>query len=766
MEQNAAVRSGVPAVALLACLAVVGAVLIMAGGVPPGLTPWVSLVLLAIIAGGTITSVASFRRREVGQRDAQARLAAERDRLCATLQAIPEAVYICDDQGVRWSNPAGFEMLGIRTLDDLPRGRKLGAQLAMRRPDTAVPVPPEELPTSRALAGETVKEEVLVTPVGSAADVHVRVAAAPVAEPDGSRSAVVMCSDLTAGLDDVAFIASLSDTLSTSLDYDETVETIARMALPRLGDFCSVIVLERDGSQRLAGCAHVDPAVTPAFKRIAEQVLNTPYAREESRFMRAVRERRTVMMEVDPEQAEAGFPPGYEEFGPALRLRSYLGVPLVSRGEVIGVVNIGMSTSGRTHTARHARLGEEVAARAATALEHAWLYRHARDLNRVKDEFLATLSHELRTPVMAVLGWTQMLKTGVVDPDRIPAALETIERNAFTQKRLIEDLLDVSRIVTGRLRLDLRPVDPVAVVAEAAATVQPAADAREIRMHVLSDPSAGLVLADPQRLQQAIWNLLANAVKFTPRRGQVHVHLLRVGDHVEIVVSDTGDGIAPDLLPHVFDRFRQGDSSSTRAHEGLGLGLAIVRHIVELHGGEVEAKSAGPGEGATFRIVLPVPAGQAARAEPSTRPPARVSTAPPVPHVGHVADLAGVRVLLVEDNADAREMVAYLLRSIGARVTLAASARDALASLDAEVPDVVVSDIQMADQDGVSLMASIRARPPERGGRVPAAALTSRARAEDRQRSEQAGYQAHLAKPVDISELVATVAGLARRQPV
>ncbi|HEY4573986.1 MAG TPA: response regulator [Thermoanaerobaculia bacterium] len=382
--------------------------------------------------------------------------------------------------------------------------------------------------------------------------------------------------------------------------------------------------------------------------------------------------------------------------------------------------------------------------------------KQAEEANRTKDEFLATLSHELRTPLNAILGWVQVLRSGKLDPTAAARALETIERNARVQAQLIADLLDVSRIITGKLRLDFKPVDLRRIIDAALDSVRPAADAKGIQLEVSIAPLASPVLGDADRLQQVIWNLLSNSIKFTSRGGRVDVRLREADANAVIQVSDTGIGIRPDFLPYVFDRFRQAEGSITRTHGGLGLGLSIVRHLIELHGGTAEVESEGEGKGATFTVRLPL------RAELTEDP--LDSTA-----VGHSLFskpdlLSGVRVVVVEDEADTRELLVMALQQCGAEVAAYGSAPEALAALDRAVPDVLLSDIGMPVQDGYDLIHKLRARGPGRGGDVPAAALTAYARAEDRLRALEAGYQTHLTKPVDPSELISTVARLAGRR--
>jgi PAS domain S-box-containing protein len=387
--------------------------------------------------------------------------------------------------------------------------------------------------------------------------------------------------------------------------------------------------------------------------------------------------------------------------------------------------------------------------------------KRAEEANRVKDEFLATLSHELRTPLTSILGWARLLRSAKMDEEAMARALATIERNAQAQTQLIDDLLDTSRIITGKLRLDVRAVDLAAVVSAAADTARPAAALKDIRLQVLLDPQAGPVRGDPDRLQQVVWNLLSNAVKFTRTGGHVQLRVERADSNVEIVVADDGAGIEPEFLPHVFDRFRQADQKTTRTHGGLGLGLAIVRQLVELHGGSIGVESAGPGHGATFRVMLPLVGAQAvteraAAAGEQTRPSqAGVLNCPP--------ELSGLRVLVVDDNLDTREFVRSMLEMCGAEATAVGSAAEALGEVERMRPDVLVSDLAMPEQDGYWLIRQVRALPEKHGGKTPAVALTAYARPEDRVRSLRAGFQHHVTKPAEPQELVAVVANLAGR---
>ncbi|MEX2112231.1 MAG: ATP-binding protein [Pirellulales bacterium] len=373
--------------------------------------------------------------------------------------------------------------------------------------------------------------------------------------------------------------------------------------------------------------------------------------------------------------------------------------------------------------------------------------------NRIKDEFLSTVSHELRTPLNAIMGYSQLLRHSLDDQREIEDGLSVIERNAKAQSQIIEDLLDMSRILSGKVRLDVQSVDPSDVIEAAVTTLQPTADAKGIRLLSVLDPRAGVVLGDGSRLQQVVWNLLANAIKFTPKGGRVQVTLVRVNSHVEISVSDNGPGIAPELLPHIFDRFRQGDASTTKRHGGLGLGLSIVKQLVELHGGSVRAASAGEGQGATFVVELPVQIVQAREIDADKQRGGSLSREVD----GTPLSLAGIHVLVVDDEADSRELARRLLVQHHATVAVAESVDEALAQFLRHPPDVVLSDIGMPDKDGYDLMRSIRALAPPQGS-VPAVALTALARPDDRKRAMLAGFQAHISKPVDAGELIAVVA--------
>ncbi len=416
---------------------------------------------------------------------------------------------------------------------------------------------------------------------------------------------------------------------------------------------------------------------------------------------------------------------------------------LEEHGRVTGVLVCGFEVTDQVIARRRVEKLADELAKQKTALEAA---------HGLKDEFVATMSHELRTPLNAILGWTRMMKMGRVADNRLPHALETIERNAVAQTALIDDLLDVSRIITGKIRLHVESVDLPRVVEATLETLRPASEARGLQIHAIIDSHAGPVMGDPDRLSQIVANLLSNAVKFTPKGGRIHVHLERVRSLVRLTVTDDGAGIAADFLPFIFDRFRQADQTITRRHGGLGLGLSIVKHLVELHGGTISAHSEGLDKGATFILNIPLSAIHPATDPPRSQPPELASR-----------QLEGLRVLVVDDELDARELLSEILTNAGVEVRTAPDADTALRELEAFVPHILVCDVGMPGVDGYTLMQRIRALPAERGGRIRAAAVSAYTRGEDRRRAMAVGFNLHLSKPVDPAELVMSVARLAER---
>lgn len=447
-----------------------------------------------------------------------------------------------------------------------------------------------------------------------------------------------------------------------------------------------------------------------------------------------------------------GMPQGH------LPVRSYLAVPVkAASGEVLGGLFFGHSKPGM-FTAQHEQLVAGISAWASVALENAKLYRAAQDADRLKDEFLAVLSHELRTPLNAIVGYSRLLRSGMLNDEKAAQGLEALDRNSAALTQIVDDVLDISRIVSGKIRLDVQPVDLPLIVHNAVSTVQPAADAKRVRLQSIVDPKVGPISGDPSRLQQVIWNLLSNAVKFTPKGGRVQIRIERVNSHVEVCVSDTGIGIRPDFLPHVFEKFRQADASLTRQGGGLGLGLSIVRHIVEMHGGSVEATSDGEGKGSTFCVRLPLMiVHDAAVREPREHP--RTETLSPLKELGN---LKGVRVVAIDDEADALGLLRVVLETAGAEVHTMSSASAALAQLGERKPDVMVVDLGMPEMDGFEFIRRVRASSDPDIRDIPATALTAFARSEDRTKVLESGFEMHLAKPVDPGELVASIATLVR----
>lgn len=466
-----------------------------------------------------------------------------------------------------------------------------------------------------------------------------------------------------------------------------------------------------------------------------------------------------------------GMPEGH------LPVRSYLAVPVKSRsGEVLGGLFFGHEEAG-VFTDADERLLVAVAAQAAVAMDNAKLFgaalraeesaererekleaiaRELESANRTKDEFLATVSHELRTPLNAILGWVRMLRSGGLPEEKRERALEIIERNANAQTQLIEDLLDVSRIISGKLRLEMRSAELEVVVENAIEAVRPAAHAKNVILQQVIDPMIPAIWGDPGRLQQVVWNLLTNAVRFTPSGGQVRLRVQQRDASVEISVTDTGQGIDPAFLSKVFERFRQADATTTRQHGGLGLGLAIVRHLVELHGGTVHVASEGEGKGATFSVTLPI---APSRGSSTQRPPALRSGAATV-RFQCGQQLEGVTVLVVDDEPDAREMLKEMLGACKAGVVTAGSVPEALSLVSLVRPDVIVSDIGMPGEDGYVLIHKLRALPEGAGGRTPAIALTAYARFEDRTKALVAGFNLHVPKPVEPAELLSVLVSL------
>jgi PAS domain S-box-containing protein len=566
-----------------------------------------------------------------------------------------------------------------------------------------------------------------------------------------------------------SFIGEASRQLAFSgLEYDTTLASIARLAVPHIADCTIVDIVEPDGSLSRLAAVHTIPAKAPLASEIGHRYPANPQAPP---AVHAVLRRGESLLASDtgsmggqhaawrvPGASCAGAQDaGYVALLRELGVRSAMIVPLRARGRTRGALTLLSTEPTRRYSADDLALAEELCNFAALALDNAQLYRESQQVNRAKDEFLATLSHELRTPLTAILGWARMLRQGALKPDTQVRALEAIERNGTLQAQLVEDLLDASRIITGKLRLNVILVDLPPIINAAMDAVRHSADAKNIELAVQLDPSAGPICGDQTRLQQVVWNLLSNAIKFTPRGGRVSIQLLKTDGFARVQVRDNGQGIVPEFLPYVFDRFRQADSTSTRPHSGLGLGLAIARHLIELHGGTVQAESAGEGRGATFTADIPLAPRTASAAV------RRHDLLPSSLAVDMEPTLKGLHVLVVDDEPDARDLVETVLERKGARITAVATVAEALAALEREKPDVILSDLGMPGEDGYSLIRKLRAQDPERGGRIPAAALTAYASAQDRTRALLAGFQSHVPKPIEASELAAVIANLAGR---
>lgn len=579
-------------------------------------------------------------------------------------------------------------------------------------------------------------------------------------------------------------LAEVSHALSENLlDFQSVVDTVAQHCAELLGDACAIRLLSEDG-QCLNPVAvyHRNSEAQP----FVQAVLSSEQRVDEEPYSQVLRTERPLLIPVvNLDQLKMSIRPDLRPFLNRFPIRSLLVVPLRVRGHVIGTIGMVREQPGNPFTAEEQELLQSLAERAALSIENARLYQASQNANRVKDQFLAVLSHELRSPLNPILGWTKLLRSKQLDEATTHQALEIIERNAKLQTQLIEDLLDVSRILRGKLSLNVHAVNLADTIEAALETVQLAASAKSIDIQTSLDRNLEPVSGDAGRLQQVIWNLLSNAVKFTPAGGQVEVTLEKVAtkgerrtaeatteqnlvdspvrqrqdpsfspeaaEYAQITVRDTGKGINPELLPHVFDYFWQADSSTTRTFGGLGLGLAIVRHLVELHGGTVWAESLGEGYGATFRVRLPLLKKKSEDTQDKQTQSSMLAA--------QSAALKGVRVLAVDDDPDMRDLTAFILAQAGAEVTVVASADEALAAFPQINPDVLVADIGMPHKDGYMLLHQIRHLNPQ-GKQIPAIALTAYAGEADRQQALEAGFQNHLAKPIEPVELIKAVANL------
>ncbi|AFZ23065.1 PAS domain S-box [Cylindrospermum stagnale PCC 7417] len=547
------------------------------------------------------------------------------------------------------------------------------------------------------------------------------------------------------------FLSEASAVLASSLDYQTTLERVAKLAVPELADWCTVHIVAEDGSIEQITVAHADPAKLEWADKIRHKYPLDPDAARGAAFTLRTGQSDLLVDIPDELVVQAARDPEHLEILRQVGFKSVMTVPLRTQARILGVISFVSAESGRLYDGSNLQLAEELARRASLAIDNAQLYQlaqrdraKAESANRVKDEFLAVLSHELRSPLNPILGWTQMLRGKRLDAAKVDRALETIERNAKLQAQLIEDLLDVSRILQGKMTLNVAPVKLAATIEAALETVRLAASAKSIQIQTTLNPISGTVLGDMNRLQQVIWNLVSNAVKFTPPGGRVKVQLSQVGIYAQIQVKDTGIGISSEFLPHVFEYFRQEDGTTTRKFGGLGLGLAIARHFTELHGGTVQASSQGENLGTTFTVQLPLKLIEQELSFDHSQ-------------LESVAHLTGIQILVVDDDADIRELTAFILTQSGAQVTTAATAAQALDRLNQSVPDLLLCDIGMPEMDGYFLIRQIRKWPDELGGNIKAIALTAYAGEINQQQALAAGFQMHISKPVEPDNLVQAI---------
>jgi signal transduction histidine kinase/CheY-like chemotaxis protein len=572
-------------------------------------------------------------------------------------------------------------------------------------------------------------------------------------------------AQLAAQRANLEFLAEAGQLLSSSLDYRSTLTRLTGLLVPRLADFCAVYVGGGNGVD-VTAVAHIDRAKEAALRDLYRHYAppqGTPSGH------------RHVMQTGEPEfVAEAGDQtlqalarsPEHLALLRALNPRSWIIVPLRVQGGVFGALVLAYSDSGRRYEASDLSLAGELARRASVAIDNAKLYEMSQNARsrveaatRAKDEFVAMVSHELRTPLVAILGWLRLMQSGVLPGDKREHALAVIERNVRAQNQLVADLLDISRAITGKIRISPSQLDFRNVVDLAIEGVRPAADAKRIRIEADLERDEAVLRGDGERLQQVVWSLLANAVKFTAKNGLVRVRLRRVNSDLELEVEDDGEGIRAEFLPHVFESFRQADTSVSRPHGGLGIGLSIAKHVVELHGGAIEARSDGAGRGATFKVRLPISPLVSTTLGVTKVPATKQSSASTVMPAG----LDGVSVLVVDDEPDAAELVAYVFETCGMEVRVAGSAAEALEVLEGYTPDVIVSDVGMPVEDGYAFIRAVRTLAADGKKNIPAIALTAFASNEDRARALVEGFNAHMAKPVEPAVLAKAVAELAGR---
>jgi PAS domain S-box-containing protein len=711
----------------------------------------------------------ALRRADRLERERAARATAERlqGSLATTLRSIGDAVIATDAVGhVVFMNPVAETLTGWTESEACARPLAEVFPIVNEQTRKEVENPVDQVlrhGTVVGLANHTVllsRDRTRETPIEDSG--------APIRGHGGSIEGVVLVfRDASVRRREEirrTFLSQAAAALSESLDYEVTLRRVAQLAVPEMADWCVVNVVEEghDRSKQLA-VMHVDPGKVQFALELSQKYPPDPNSpRGVSNVLRTGRSE--LYVEVTDQIVEAGArDEEHLRLLRELRLRSAMVVPLIARGKVLGAMTFVYADAKRHYSEADLELAEILAQRCAVAIDNARLYAaesHARknadSANQAKDEFLAAVSHELRTPLTAIMGWVKLLSSPMLEESKKSRALETIDRNTVAMAELIDDLLDMSRIVSGRLRMDRRTVDLGTVLEAAIESIRPAAEAKSIGITLLRDTKPAILTGDSVRLQQVIWNLLSNAVKFTSRGGHVEVVQRQVHSSAEIRVTDSGRGIAPAFLPYIFDPFRQEDATSSRARGGLGLGLAIARRLVELHGGQISVESEGQGRGATFTVTLPLGAVAAADS------PAGSVTGDVSREASKYHDLSGVHVLVVDDHGDSRDLIRAVLETCGAEVDTAADVDEAMTAFVQRVPNVLISDIGMPGQDGYDLIQKVRRLPAHRGGSVPAAALSAYARTEDRRRALNAGYSMHLAKPIEPGELIDVVASLTR----
>jgi signal transduction histidine kinase/DNA-binding response OmpR family regulator len=690
----------------------------------------------------------------------------------AFLEITPVAVWIAHDPHCQTmtANRTAYEFMrmepGSGAVTAPPANNAYPFPFRLRRNGQDIPI--EELSMRKAgRTGESVEEEAeLVFEDGFVRHIYGR--AVPLRDEQnqvrGVIGAYVDVSDRKQAEEQIRkqsvhaqILAEISQAFSeTILDFQSVLETTAQYIANLIGDGCTIRLLSDNGQWlNLAAIHHRNPEALT----LLEELLESRKPANEGIYAQVFEIGEPLLVTItSPEELQSCLSPKATPYLEQVGIASFVIAPLCVRGRAVGTLGMFRDRGGESYTVEDQNFLQSLSDRIALGIDNARLYQESQRANRVKDEFLAMLSHELRSPLNAILGWAKLLCSRQFDPETTTRALQTIERNARLQTQLIGDLLDVSRILRGKLNLEVLPVNLVSPIEAAIETMRLAAEGKSIHLETTIEPNIRLVMGDPGRLQQVVWNLLSNAIKFTPEGGRIEIRLDSVGNQARIQVQDTGKGISSDFLPYIFEYFRQADSSMTRTQGGLGLGLAIVHHLVELHGGTVSAESPGEGQGSTFTVLIPFQKRDSRDDEPENPEAAENSCA------SSTLDLQELRIVLVDDELDTREFLSFLLRQHNAEVQSFDAADSAFAAF-AELPaDILISDLGMPQEDGYSLIRRIRELPADQGGTVPAIALTAYAREEDRQKALDAGFQFHLAKPVNSSELIKIILHLTTDQ--